>query len=159
MRILLVEDMGSMANTLVQDLEAEGHRVDLGFSISRAKGYLSARKSEGGYECLIIDLNMPTTGLTDKQAAQTYGGLLTGWVWLRDHIFNDSDKEPKDKSPLRRRTIIFSAYLTELKEKMPNADLSGVQLVAKGKVGIAETGRRRKVDNLLDPVRCIELRG
>lgn len=125
MRILLLEDVGRVASTIVHQLEKEGHDVDLGFSVSRANGYLGENKNKNDYDCLIVDFNMPTTGLTREQAEQSYNGLFTGWIWLRDEVF------PKCPE-LRQRTIVFSAYLNEFKGKMHGENVEGIIMIPKG---------------------------
>lgn len=142
MRILLVEDVGRVANTIVHQIEKEGHTVDLGFSVSRANGYLK----ENAYDCLIVDFNMPTTGLTSEQAEQSYNGLFTGWIWLREQVF---PKYPK----LRRRTVVFSAYLNEFKGKMHGENVEGIIMIPKGEERPANKALQE--DRLLAAVRKI----
>jgi CheY-like chemotaxis protein len=143
MRILLLEDVGRSASTVAEQLEKAGHSVDLGFTVSRANGYLQER---GNYDCLVVDFNMETTGLTKAQAAQTHSGLFTGWIWLRDQVF-------RDYPHLRPRTVILSAYLDDFREQMPDEDVEGIVMIAKGEAREADEGLQE--DKLMSAVEDI----
>ena len=144
MRILLVEDVGHLANTIAEQLRGRGHCVDIASTVSRAKGYIQRGPA---YDCLIVDFNMPSTGLSPEQAAQTFNGLFTGWIWLRDEVLMKN-------RDLASHTIVYSAYLKEFDEYMPGAEVYGVALVSKGE---APAGQRFPAqDQLMSEVSRIE---
>jgi CheY-like chemotaxis protein len=107
MNILLVEDRGAVAYYLRDALEGAGHQVFLAPNISRAKEYWD----KGGIDCIVLDLNMSPDGLTEAEVRDTLGGVLTGWIWLKNYVL------AKDSS-MKSRTIILTAYLPRLKEKL-----------------------------------------
>lgn len=144
MRILLVEDVGRLANTVADQLRGKGHDVDIASTVSRAKGYIQRGPS---YDCLIVDFNMPSTGLSLAQAEQTFNGLFTGWIWLRDEVLLKSPE-------MAARTIVYSAYLRDFEELMRDAVVHGVALVAKGEVSAGQ--RVPTQDRLMSEVSRIE---
>lgn len=123
MRILFIEDRGSVSVPVTETLELDGYEVISAYDINDAQSAWENREVEP-IDCLIIDLNMPADGLTDDQKKQTFGGLLTGWIWLRDYIF-------KDYPDMRKRTVILSDYLSIFREKVLENQYLGVVTIPK----------------------------
>lgn len=103
MNILLLEDRGGVSFYLEEALLAAGHKVFPAFNVNDAKSFWG----RGDIECIIADLNMSPEGLTKDEIEQTKAGILTGWIWLREHVFKNNDA-------MRARTIIYSEYLDYL---------------------------------------------
>lgn len=143
MNILLLEDKGVAACYLREVLEEEGHTVFLAQNISKAKTY--CQKYPIG--CIIADLNMRPDGLKSSEAEQTNGGLLSGWVWLQNYVFN------KDES-MKKRTIILTAYIGDLRNNVDDAQLEGVTLIAKNPLDSTRVASK----TILDFVKEIEKR-
>ncbi len=57
--------------------------------------------------CIISDLNMSPDGLDEKYHEETFGTILTGWVWIKYYILT---KEEYSKIPI----IIYSGFVDEL---------------------------------------------
>jgi CheY-like chemotaxis protein len=120
MLILLIEDMGRFSSTLELLLKKNNHSVDVCSTIIRAQGFLPKSR----YDCLIVDLYMNTLGLEPNQIKESYDGLFSGWIWLRDEVF-------KKDLINRKQVIIFSAYLDEFRVKMPNENTEGIIMIKK----------------------------
>ena len=110
MHILLVEDSSRFSDTLSKVLEMSGNTVRTTVNISRAYGYLSLEE----FDCLIVDLNMRTTGLSSDQIEMTVNGLCTGWIWLKNHVFSKPEYEK-----YINKTIIVTSYLDEFIQLAP----------------------------------------
>lgn len=129
MNILLLEDRGVVAYPLKESLEKNNHTVFLAPNISRAKAYWREKKAD----CIIADLNMPPDGLDEGEAEQTAGGLLTGWIWLRNYVFAEEES-------MKKRTIILTAYMKELTDIVGDEELEGIALVGKNPLADTDTG-------------------
>jgi len=122
--ILVVEDRAAVSCYLTEALELEGHMVLAAYNISDAKDHWARRRTMP-IHCIIVDLNMPTDGLDQKQEGESHGGLLTGWLWLHDCVL------PHVPAKYRQRVIICSGFLADL-EKLVRADkYQGIFLVDK----------------------------
>jgi hypothetical protein len=124
MNILVVEDRGSVSFYLTEALQAEGHVVLEAFNINDAKAHWDQRESTP-IDCMIVDLNMPPDGLTQEQKGESQGGLLTGWLWLRDYVL------PRVSTEYRRRVIMCSHYLADLRNLVRAGEYQGIFLVEK----------------------------
>jgi CheY-like chemotaxis protein len=140
MKILLLEDNGSVAYPLIESLEENGHEVFLATNIIGAGGYLESKKPD----CLIVDLNMEPKGLTEEDVKQTQGGLFTGWIWLKNYVF------AKDKSA-RERTIILTAYYDNFKKEF-SEEIGQVKIISK------EFGEGGGYESILSNVNAIAKR-
>jgi len=148
MRILFLEDVGRVSYYIKQQLEKAGHEVDMAFNISRANGYLDEKAQEKvQYDCLIVDLNMPTNGLKEEEIKNTHNGLFTGWIWLHDVVF-------KSNPDYHERTIIFSAYLNEFRERMPSEEIKGIIMIPKRDT--TDTDKQLQDSKLLSAIKGIE---
>jgi len=52
---------------------------------------------------------MSPEGLADEELDQTNGGVLTGWIWLRNHVFPECEE-------MKSKTIIYTEYLERLRD-------------------------------------------
>jgi CheY-like chemotaxis protein len=105
-----------MANALTE----LGHKVFSAYSVSDANSYLDEEK----IDCIIVDLNMPTNGLSQGEVELTNDGLLTGWIWLHEYVL-------KEKPNMKERTIIYTEYMSELRAKISNNELEGILIISK----------------------------
>lgn len=120
MNILLIEDDGAVAHYLREAVEELGHCLFVAMNISRAKTYWRREQ----IDCIIADMNMDPTGLKVDERKRTQNGLLTGWVWLQNYVF-------QQKPFMKRQTIILTAYVSELEEKVDSEALKGCAIVSK----------------------------
>ncbi len=120
MNVLVLEDRGSVSFYLEEALVAEGHEVFAAFNINDARSLFEDKP----IDCIIEDLNMSPDGLEPKEIKMTQSGILTGWIWLREHVL-------KKKDWMSNRTIIYSEYLPQLREYASEKDLRGIRTVAK----------------------------
>lgn len=134
MRILVLED-SAVGEYMAEELTRRGHRVYLARDASGADRVIAAN----GVACLIVDLNLPTTGLTKDERNATHGAILTGWVWLQRVL----GAHPA----LAERTIIYSNYLDELRAHVTDLP-AGLTLLPK-------RGTPSSVAVLLDQVHVI----
>ncbi len=121
MRVLFLEDRGDVAKHLKETLEERGHEVLRALEVSDAQSYWEDKQP---IECLIVDLNMDPAGLPEGMEKETKGGLLTGWIWLRESVF-------KERPKMKPRTIIYTDYLGQLRELVTPEELEGIYLVQK----------------------------
>jgi hypothetical protein len=105
MNILFLEDRGSVSFYLMERLEELNHEIFEAYSINDAKSYWEKED----INCLIVDLNISPEGLTNEEKEETKHGLLTGWIWLNNYVFNVNPE-------IRKNTIIYSDYLQSLRE-------------------------------------------
>ena len=141
MNILLVEDSGATSSRLAEALDGEHHTVLEAFNINDARAHWDNRETTP-IHCIIVDLNMPTDGLTQKQEKESHGGLLTGWLWLRDSVL------PHVLAEDRQRVMICSGFVPDFKGLVPAHEYQGIFVVDKR----APSGYAAKV---LERVRAI----
>ncbi len=65
-------------------------------------------KKHSDISCIISDLNMNPDGMDEKFHEETYGTVLTGWVWVKYYILNN---RIYSQIPI----IFYSAFINELK--------------------------------------------
>ena len=140
MRILFLEDRGSVSEPITGKLKQDGYDVISAYDINDAQSVWENR-GKRPIDCLIIDLNMPADGLSDHEKEDTKGGLLTGWIWLREHVF-------KDDADMKAKTVIFSEYLNVFRMHVPESEYEGV-------VTIPKSAAYSPVEKLLKCVRSI----
>ena len=121
MKILLLEDRGSVSYYMAEALRMNEHEVHDAYNINDAQSEWETDE----IDCVIVDLNLDPTGLSQKEIEETRGGLLSGWIWLRDHVLQ---KNPE----MRQRTVIYSEYVSDLMRCVSKDDLRGIRLIAKG---------------------------
>lgn len=119
-KVLLLEDNAYMISRLVDLLENEGFETLEAFQVSDAFDLF-----EKSPDIIVVDLNVPPTGLTEEEREQTKGGILSGWIWLRNYVLN---KYPEYK----KKVIVYSAYIETLKENYPE-EIKGISLIDKGR--------------------------
>ena len=124
MNILVVDDRGSTSFYLAEALDRDGHRVLEAANINDAKTHWDKRKTTP-IDCIIVDLNMPSDGLTREQKGESHRALLTGWLWLRDCVL------PDVPIGYRQRVIICSEYVRDFRELVPAHEYLGISLVDK----------------------------
>jgi len=117
MNILLLEDRGSRLYELKEFLEDYGHTVYACESIHRANE--TWKKNKDNIDCAVIDLAMKPDGL--KNTVDSEKGYYSGWVFLQENVFQDSNKPN-----FIGRCLILSAWVDSFKQ----------YLTTKGKVGI-----------------------
>jgi CheY-like chemotaxis protein len=120
MNILLLEDRGAVAIPLTEKLENLGHTVFIAQNIPKAKSFFRTEE----IHCIITDLNLPPKGLKDEEKKQTGNGILSGWIWLKNYVFPENE-------PIKKSTIILTAYPDELHGCVPSEDLAGVTVISK----------------------------
>jgi CheY-like chemotaxis protein len=114
MKILIFEDSVEVRDWIKEYLD-DTSKYEL--TICRTWSAVTQKLETGLFDCYIVDLNAPTTGLSDKIEKKTRGGLLTGWFLLTEHIW---------KSDLNgiTKTIIFSGYNEQLKNYVDSEEAS-----------------------------------
>lgn len=120
MKILIVEDRGSVAIQMKHVLEQRGHEVLKAVSINDAQSFWEA----GSIDCLIVDLNMSPVGLEPAEIKETKSGLLTGWVWLKQRVYSDNPA-------MKQCTIIYTEYLDSLEEHVPESEWAVIERIRK----------------------------
>lgn len=120
MNILVFENRGSVVKYLREALGKLGHDVFHAFSVYDAQSFWKDER----IDCLLVDLNIDPEGLEDDEIKETLGGLLTGWIWLREHVYKKDDA-------MKRRTIIYTEYSESLTENVSSEELDGIYLVPK----------------------------
>jgi len=123
MNVLLLEDRGAASYYVVEWLKKEGHTVFDEFNVNDAQSRWEKR-NEVPIHCIILDLNLPTDGLRGEQREKSAGGLLSGWVWLHDVVLTEAPE-------MRQRTIIYSDYISTLKERVSEEEFKEITLIPK----------------------------
>ena len=127
MNILLLEDSGAVLYYVAQWCDRNGHTLLNAYNPSDAQSHW-ARRQEVPIHCILLDLQTPTDGLTDEQETDADGGTLAGWIWLRDNVLAEMPE-------MRQRTIIYSAYVDVLRDKIPEGQYSGIKVIPKRRPG------------------------
>ena len=104
MNILLFDDKAAVHYFVGEFLEGKGNIIHCPTCYHVID---ALNDNDMSIDVYVMDLNAPTTGLTDEQKSRFPGGLLTGWVLLTDYILS-CDSNGIDKA------IIYSAYVDEL---------------------------------------------
>jgi len=109
--ILLFDDRPQVRNYLEDCFSFKGMKVYACRNIHEAKSNWREHKDE--LDAIVLDMMMPSDGLSKDLRTQTKGGLLTGWEW----IWNDINPEHVEPHPAANMCIvIYSAYLDNFKE-------------------------------------------
>jgi len=125
MKILILDDKHYTLHNIAELLEEDGYEVIMCASVFSANEQYKIHGDT--IKCIIADLNLPCTGLTKDEIAETKGGMLTGWIWLKNYVFNDVDSNMS--------FIILSDYidvLLELEKENNSRLLDRVTLIRKG---------------------------
>lgn len=64
-------------------------------------------KENSDISCIVSDLNMSPDGIDEEFYEETYGTVLTGWVWVKHYLL---DNEKNSRIPI----IFYSAFIDEL---------------------------------------------
>jgi len=117
--ILLVEDNFYVTQSIKKRFE----RI---YNVDRINKVIDAIDlfEKNQYDCIIIDLVIDPLGLTDEQVNKYHP--FFGWAWLKEYLLNDEEKAPD----IKRKVIIFSEFVAELKEKW-GAELEGLNILQK----------------------------
>ena len=106
MNILFLEDRGASESPVNDWLQEEGHHVLDAFNPADAQSIWDNR-TVLPIDCIIVDLNMPADGLTDGQKERSHGGVLSGWVWLKDICVPITPVMPLPTASLRWHPVLF----------------------------------------------------
>lgn len=123
MNVLLLEDRGAATFYVVEWLKKELHTVLDAFNANDAQSRWDNR-NKVPIHCIILDLNLPTDGLSDSQRERSVGGLLSGWIWLHDVVLSEAPE-------MRQRTIIYSDYIPTLRQNVPEEEHREITLIPK----------------------------
>lgn len=123
MNILVLEDSGAVSVYLTRALRDAGHQVLYAQDIHDAQHYWESR-NEMPIDAMIIDINMQSNGLSEQQRKESCGGLLTGWLWLRDSVLITNPE-------LRQRVIVYSDYLSDFVDHVSEDQYAGIFLISK----------------------------
>jgi len=138
--ILLVED--SLDAT--QSIKKRFERIYCVDRINKVKDAMVLFK-KNEYDCIIIDLVIDPLGLTDEQVKKYYP--FFGWAWLKEYLLGDENKAPD----IKRKTIIFSQYVAELKEKW-NDEVKSLE--SEGLIALQKNGKP-SIEDLLNKINTI----
>jgi hypothetical protein len=141
MNVFLLEDRGATAYYVVEWLKENKYKVLEAFNVNDAQNHWNNRH-QIPIDCIILDLNLPTDGLTEPQKKKSAGGLLSGWVWFSDCIISEM---PEMKS----RTIIYSDYITTLKRNVSENEYRDIVLIPK-------RGRSSSAEEVVSWIKKIE---
>lgn len=111
MRILVVEDRGTVLYPLEDALNSRGHEVLTAFGVAQARDVWNSEKDKVG--CIIVDLNIPADMRSkeaidkrNKNSINKEWHELAGWIWLEEEGLVE-----KMAPPAKPTVIIYSGYL------------------------------------------------
>jgi len=110
-RILLIEDDGELAETIKNELSEEGYVIEEAYSYITAIAALE--EHDGDFDCIILDLEIPSDGLEDENLMDEYHGIY-GILVLDQFCKAQTQKRPED---IWNKTIIYSEYTENLNGK------------------------------------------
>lgn len=139
--VLLFDDRAQVRIPLAQALENKGMVVYSCRSVYEADDIWETKKDE--LHALVLDMMMPSQGLSPEDRDLTKGGVLTGWFWLWRYLQKEmgSPEGNAMPDPAGGRCVVFySAYLDDfqdyLKELADGSDekqfANNVKLIDKG---------------------------
>ena len=109
-KILLIEDDGAITRDLIKEFKSHGHEVKFAYSyvsaIDRWKDY------KGGFDCIILDLNISPDGVDDENFNKYFP--IIGILFLNNIC---EGKAPEEMEQIWRKTIVYSGYVDKLREK------------------------------------------
>lgn len=120
MKILILEDRGSVSFYLEKIFTEKGYSVFLAYTIYEAMYYFE----NNDINCIICDLNLSPEGLTPNEITKTKDGLFSGWVWIQNYVIND-------RPNFRKKIVIYSDYINVLENDIPKNELVGIKLLQK----------------------------
>ncbi len=130
MNVLLLEDSGSVFSEINTSLRTEGYKVFDAYQISDAMDIIDDKNIS--IDFIIADLNLPVSGLTADEIDLTNGGKFAGWIWLKNYVFINDDKDWKTK------TIIYSGFSSDLEREVDLNDYLGLILLDKSSKSISD---------------------
>jgi len=106
--ILVFDDRRSIRNFIQDEFGSDAEKLHFCSNIDDADEFIDENK--GNIEGIILDIMIPTLGLSEEHRILTKLGVLTGWVWLWHHCNPEGIKpHPFRDIPI----IIYSAYLDD----------------------------------------------
>ncbi|HCA43580.1 MAG TPA: hypothetical protein DEP28_10055 [Bacteroidetes bacterium] len=136
MKIIHLEDISEVTFILEEELPS------LGFAYIKATSIFEINEilDSDSCECLIIDLNLPTDGLSKELSELTRDGKITGWIWIKHIGINKYSLNPANM-------IIYSDYIQEL-DSITDNDLEKIKKIKKRKAGNRESSIKELHKNL-----------
>jgi len=116
-QVLLFDDRPQMRVSLTEILEAEGMIVISCKNVFEAVEAWENLHNE--IDALVLDMMMPSRGLSRTYLNSLDGEKNTGWAWLW-HRLNEDHHDPHPAA--EKCIIIFSAYLEEFREYLKRLD-------------------------------------
>lgn len=125
MKVLFIEDRGSVSEPIIKGLVEEGFGIVHAISIADA----TFKLSEAQYDAMILDVNMDSKDLEEiaKIKVNDINTIITGWYWLKYYVY-------PNYTYIINKVIIFSDYIDQLCEPyVSQKDLVGIPLLEKRK--------------------------
>ena len=129
MKVLLLEDAGSVYFELLEHL-SEVHFVSevlAAYQVSEAMDKFENEEPD----FMIVDLNVSSSGLKREEVDASEGGRLSGWLWLKNYVFPQSEE-------WRDKVIIYSEYIRILKNNVQKKEYKGLKLLTKKNYSIED---------------------
>lgn len=123
-KILFIEDD-------VNVFEMYKNELDSSYEIVRVRAVdeaIGANDEEGPFDCYVVDLQVLAFGLTLGEMAEYKD--MEGYAFIKNYLWKDKTKEQIKE--LKKRTIICSRYILDLKKLYRN-EIDGLNLVDKSK--------------------------
>ena len=109
-RILFIEDDGELAENISKELGKE-HDIEEAYSYITAKDAWD--EYNGDFDCIILDLEIPSDGLEDENLLKDYHGIY-GILVLKPFC---EGKTPEQQKEIWNKTVIYSEYTDNLEGK------------------------------------------
>ena len=109
MKIMVIEDRGTVCDQLVLKLEEQKWEVAVCTSTNQADATWNANKNK--IDVLIFDICMSHQYLPDDLKKETHLGYITGWIWFWKKLYVNK-MQPHPFSG--KKIIVFSGYLDTL---------------------------------------------
>jgi len=129
MKILILEDSGSIYESFNDYAKENNMEFIKANKISAANDVFNDQKKY--IDLILVDLNVLPSGLLPNEVDQTDGGKLSGWIWLKNYVLTEDIS-------WRNKIIIYSEYVTVLKDKISRGELLGIELMEKSKHSIED---------------------
>lgn len=121
-KILIVEDDGMVFKMLKNELDPSFFEIVRARAVDEAMG---AIEEEGFFDCYIVDLWILASGLTVEEMDEYH--QREGYAFLK-HLWKEKTED--EVKELKRKTIICSRYVNNLKKEYRNK-VDGLHLVLK----------------------------
>ena len=139
MRILVVEDEGSIFKMIKEQMNTNEYELVQVRSVSEATGEYNSSKVNNPFDCHIVDLQIGSKGLNEEKMVKFF--YREGYAWIKEVL--ETLKTKEEKVAFKKKTIICSKYASDFMKEYTAEELKDFIIIPK-KIGF-ETEVKKSV--------------